>query len=57
MTVNLGLVAPTLAESEVVPQKGNGLNYNPRCLKRNVSQWVSSNWTRVSDSYDLIANY
>jgi tyrosinase len=57
MTVNLGPVAPTLAEPEVVPQTGNGLGHNPRCLKRDISPWVSSNWTKDSDSYDLITNY
>jgi tyrosinase len=41
MSVNLGPVAPTLAEPEVVPT-GPGSAYNPRCLKRDVSVWVSS---------------
>ena len=54
MTVNLGPVSPTLDEPEVVPQNGSGLAYNPRCLKRDISSWVSSNWTKDSDSYSLI---
>lgn len=41
MSVNLGPVAPTLAEPEVVAT-GAGSAYNPRCLKRDVSVWVSS---------------
>ena len=43
MTVNLGLVSPTLTEPEVVPQNGSGLVYNPRYLKQDISSWVSSN--------------
>jgi tyrosinase len=43
MTVNLGPVSPTLAEPEVVPQNGSGLAYNPCCLIRDISSWVSSN--------------
>jgi len=54
MTVNLGPVSPTLAEPEVVPQSGNGLQYNPRCLKRDVSEWVSSQWNTDAQSYSLI---
>jgi len=41
MSVNLGPVSPTLAEPEVVAT-GSGAAYNPRCLKRDVSVWVSS---------------
>jgi tyrosinase len=41
MSVNLGPVAPTLAEVGVV-STGSGAAYNPRCLKRDVSVWVSS---------------
>jgi tyrosinase len=54
LTVNLGPVSPTLAEPEVVAQKGNGLDYNPRCLKRDISSWVSSQWNKDNDTYSLI---
>lgn len=53
MTVNLGPVAPTLAEPEVV-STGAGSAYNPRCLKRDVSEWVSSQWTTDQNSTTLI---
>lgn len=53
MKVNLGPVAPTLAEPEVVPT-GPGSAYNPRCLKRDVSVWVSSQWSTDQNSTDLI---
>jgi len=51
-TVNMGPFSPTLAEPEdtAVPL----LAYNPRCLKRDVSPWVSSNWTKDIDTYNLI---
>ncbi|KAH8808754.1 hypothetical protein F5884DRAFT_381033 [Xylogone sp. PMI_703] len=53
MVVNLGPVSPTLAEPEVVSQ-GMNLTYNPRCLKRDISVWVSSQWTTDQNSTDLI---
>lgn len=53
MTVNLGPVAPTLAEPEVV-STGFGTAYNPRCLKRDITPWVSSQWNKDSDSYALL---
>ncbi|KAF4617957.1 hypothetical protein G7Y89_g15025 [Cudoniella acicularis] len=52
MAVNLGPISPTLAESEVVAN--NGTIYNPRCLKRDISQWVSSQWTTDANSTSLI---
>lgn len=52
MTVNLGPVAPTL--DGVVPQQGNGLNYNPRCLRRDISVAASQGWTKTSDVTSLI---
>ncbi|KAH6671794.1 tyrosinase [Halenospora varia] len=54
MVVNLGPVSPTLAEPEVVAN--NGTVYNPRCLKRDVSQWVSSRFTSDANSTTLINN-
>ena len=53
MVVNLGPVFPTLAEPEDV-STGSGLTYNPRCLKRDISSFVSSQWSRDIDSYNLI---
>jgi len=50
MTVNLGPVFPTLAEPEAVPQAGNSLNYNPHCLKRDVSQWYPASGTKTATS-------
>ncbi|KAN0106125.1 Di-copper centre-containing protein [Hyaloscypha variabilis] len=53
MSVNLGPVDPTLAEVGVV-STGSGAAYNPRCLKRDVSVWVSSQWNTDTNSSDLI---
>jgi len=58
LTVNLGPVSPTLDVPGVINYtSSNPLAYNPRCLRRDISSWVSSNWTKDSDSYDLITNY
>lgn len=53
MTVNLGPITPTLAEPEVKAMSSLGA-YNPRCLKRDVSQWVSSRFNTDQNSTDLI---
>jgi tyrosinase len=53
--VNFAPVFPELAEDGV-----NGslplLSYAPRCLKRDISPWVSSNWTKDTDIADLVNN-
>jgi len=54
MSVNLGPVSPTLAEPELVVGLLGGAAYNPRCLKRDISEWVSSQWNTDEDSYTLI---
>jgi len=54
-TVNIAPVFPTLDEPEVI----GGLpflSYNPRCLKRDISVWTSSRWSRDIDSYNLIVD-
>ncbi|TVY44172.1 Tyrosinase-like protein [Lachnellula occidentalis] len=53
-TVHLGPVSPTLAESEIVTSENNGTIYNPRCLKRDVSSWVSTRWSTEDNSTTLI---
>ncbi|KIX07706.1 uncharacterized protein Z518_02360 [Rhinocladiella mackenziei CBS 650.93] len=56
--VNLGPVSPTLDIPGIINYSNpDPLAYNPRCLRRDISSWVSSNWTKDSDSYDLISNY
>ena len=53
VSVNLGPVAPTLAEADVVAT-GPGSAYNPRCIKRDISAWVSSQWNTDANSTTLI---
>ncbi|KAL3422255.1 tyrosinase central domain-containing protein [Phlyctema vagabunda] len=53
MSVNLGPISPTLDEPEVTPVAGF-FDYNPRCLKRDVSVWVSSQWTTDDNSTSLL---
>ncbi|RDW75127.1 hypothetical protein BP6252_06269 [Coleophoma cylindrospora] len=53
MSVNLGPVAPALRIAGLNASSSK-FAYNPRCLRRDVSVWVSSNWTRDIDSSDLI---
>ncbi|KAH8684847.1 hypothetical protein BGZ60DRAFT_366208 [Tricladium varicosporioides] len=55
ITVNIAPVAPSLRIPESdLPTTKPFLSYFPRCLRRDVSPWVSSNWTRDVDVYDLI---
>jgi tyrosinase len=51
-SVNLGPVAPTSPFVSVVP--GYGFAYNPRCIRRDISQYVSSHSTNESQVYNLI---
>jgi hypothetical protein len=54
--VNLGPVTPLLSYIHPNPQS-DGLGYNPRCIVRDISSYVSTNWTKDSDIYDLIVGY
>ncbi|KAH8885433.1 putative tyrosinase [Thozetella sp. PMI_491] len=53
ITINLGPVAPTLAEPEEIAVT-NMFDWNPRCLKRDISPWVSSQWTTDQNITDVI---
>jgi len=55
MKVNLGPIAPTLVADGVTPAPGL-LAYNPRCLRRDISSWVSRRYTSERNTTDLIAN-
>lgn len=52
--VNIAPTAPT-SDAAQVPDPGF-LSYAPRCLSRDVSQWVSSQWLTDAGITDLIAN-
>jgi len=52
-TANLAPVFPSLKE----PESNGSLPFwssDPRCLKRDVSVWVSSKWTKDDDIADLM---
>ena len=57
MSVNLGPVGPALKIPGLKPQSGNRLDYNPRCLRRHISSYVSMRLTKASDVTGLIKNY
>jgi tyrosinase len=50
--VNLGPLAPTLLVDGVTAQNGTGLNYNPRCLRRDINVDAAS-WTTIDKVLDL----
>lgn len=52
-TANLGPISPALEEPEVIAVD-DMWTWNPRCMKRDVSVWVSSQWTTEQNSTDLI---
>ncbi|KAF2090081.1 tyrosinase central domain-containing protein [Saccharata proteae CBS 121410] len=51
--VNLGPVAAVMDDVPTNPQT-DGLGYNPRCLRRDINEWVSSSFTKDSDTASLI---
>lgn len=53
MSVNLGPVAPALTDVPTNPQS-NGLGYNPRCLRRDISTYAASTATSDRNLSDLI---
>ncbi|EIT78860.1 hypothetical protein F9C07_3730 [Aspergillus flavus] len=54
-TVNLGPLLPSLKIPGLVAQNGTGLNYNPRCLRRDISKQAAQ-WTTTKNVVDLIVN-
>jgi tyrosinase len=55
-TVNLGPAAPVLTYVPPNPQP-DGLGYNPRCIRRDVSSYISSRTTNDSDIANLLTAY
>jgi len=54
-TVDIAPLDPGLEVPEIQAAV-SFLTYDPRCLRRDISVWVSSNWTRDIDVYNLIEN-
>lgn len=57
MSVNLGPVDPAYQSLGIKPQNGTGLDYNPRCLRRDISSYAAKKWTSLDDVTGLINNY
>lgn len=58
MTVNMGPVGQAFNPDPPIPNPPGGqMGYNPRCLRRDISSWVSSQWTKDIDTYDLLTNH
>ncbi|KAF1952865.1 Di-copper centre-containing protein [Byssothecium circinans] len=53
--VNLGPVAAVIADPKPNPDF-SGLGYNPRCLRRDISQAAAQGWTKDSDVVSLLKN-
>ncbi|KAK6214456.1 hypothetical protein LQW54_004363 [Pestalotiopsis sp. IQ-011] len=53
---NVSAVAPTLRLTETNLTAGPWLGYQPRCIRRDVSPWVSSQWSTDEQSFDLLTN-
>ncbi|KAF7514939.1 hypothetical protein G7054_g14876 [Neopestalotiopsis clavispora] len=51
---NISATAPTLRAANVTA--GTFLGYQPRCIRRDVSPWVSSQWSTDEQSFDLLTN-
>lgn len=55
MKVNLGPVSLGLTDGTTV-SNGNGLSYNPRCLKRDLTDYVNKKWADAPAIAKLILN-
>ncbi|KAF1363488.1 Di-copper centre-containing protein [Lizonia empirigonia] len=53
MSVNLGPVSLSLTNGSTV-SNGDGLSYNPRCLKRDLTDYTNKRWANASSVVSLI---
>ncbi|KAI8627356.1 Di-copper centre-containing protein [Xylariaceae sp. FL1651] len=56
MTANLGPIAPAISPAPPTNPRSDGFGYNPRCLRRDISNQLSSRYTRTQDIVNLISN-
>ncbi|KAK7704392.1 hypothetical protein SLS64_008579 [Diaporthe eres] len=55
MTVNLGPIQPLLTVEGIVAMPANDtLRWNPRCLRRDITNWTSTRWTSEKNLTDLL---
>ncbi|KAI0016289.1 hypothetical protein F4780DRAFT_696440 [Xylariomycetidae sp. FL0641] len=57
MTVNLGPVSPAISPAPPRNPQRDGMGYNPRCLRRDISNYLSTRWSKTSDITTLINTY
>lgn len=56
MTVHLGPVSPAIDPAPPRNPRADGYGDNPRCLRRDISNYLSSRYTRTEDIVSLITN-
>ncbi|KXX76751.1 Tyrosinase [Madurella mycetomatis] len=56
MTVHLGPVSPAVDPAPPRNPRADGYGDNPRCLRRDISNYLSSRYTRTEDIVSLITN-
>ncbi|KAI5924999.1 hypothetical protein F4810DRAFT_718825 [Camillea tinctor] len=54
MTANLGPITPAITPAPPANPRTDGFGYNPRCLRRDISNYLSSRYTRTEDIVSLI---
>ncbi|KAI1852880.1 hypothetical protein JX265_012908 [Neoarthrinium moseri] len=56
MTVNLGPMSPAISPAPPTNPQRDGFGYNPRCLRRDISNQLSSRYSRTQDIVNLITS-
>ncbi|OCL09552.1 Di-copper centre-containing protein [Glonium stellatum] len=56
-TVNLGPVVPMADPAPPKNPRSDGFGYNPRCLRRDISNYLTTRYAKTSDIVALITNY
>jgi len=57
MTVNLGPAGSAFTPTVPIPNPIGFYGHNPRCLRRDISSWVSSQYSTDHETWDLLTNY
>ncbi|KAI1337879.1 Di-copper centre-containing protein [Xylariaceae sp. FL0016] len=57
MSVHLGPMSPAISPAPPRNPQTNGMGYNPRCLRRDITNYLSSRYTTTQNITDLITTY